>query len=294
MIPLTLLSNRLSFNEDLSATTRRGDDVALLLIDLDHFKHVNDGFGHDIGDALLREMAARLRATIPNARTIARIGGDEFAVLLDTSATVADAIAIAERVCRAATEPFTIGDLTIRSSLSIGVLVDNERAPDAINLFKRADLALYAAKAAGRDRHQLFDPDLERDFQARLDLEEDLRVAIANDRIDVVFQPLVDLASGAPIGCEALARWTHPRLGAIPPADFIPMAERSDLIIGLGERVLARACEEAMTWPPAIRIAVNVSARQVQEGGFFDRVVAIIAEPGSHPNASSSKSRKAC
>ena len=157
---LTLLANRLAFNEDLLARTQGDDHVALLLIDLDHFKDVNDSFGHDIGDALLRRIASRLRTTIPTARMIARIGGDEFAVLLDGSVTVAEATGVAERLCAVASEPLMIGELTVRSSLSIGVLVDTARTRDPISLFKRADLALYAAKAAGRGRHFLFDPGL--------------------------------------------------------------------------------------------------------------------------------------
>ena len=280
---LTSLSNRLAFNEDLLARTQGDENVALLLVDLDHFKDVNDSFGHDIGDALLRQIASRLRATIPTVKMIARIGGDEFAVLLDASATVAEATGVAERLCAAAMQSFTIGELTIRSSLSIGVLVDTARDRDPVSLFKRADLALYAAKAAGRGCHRLFDPGLERDFQARLDLEEDLRDAIAEDRIDVHFQLVVDLATREPLSFEALARWTHPRHGRVLPSDFIPMAERSNLIVALGERVMARACAEAVTWPASIRVAVNVSARQILEAGFFDRVAAILANTGLAP-----------
>jgi diguanylate cyclase (GGDEF)-like protein len=281
---LTQLSNRHAFNEDLLARAQDDKDVALLLIDVDHFKVINDSFGHHIGDALLQQMASRLRATIPAARTIARIGGDEFAVLLDGSATAGEATATAERLCRAATEPFTIGDLTVRSGLSIGVLVDTARLRNPISLFKRADLALFAAKAAGRGCHYLFDPGLERDFQARLELEEELRVAIAEDRIEVDFQPLVDLATEQPVSCEALARWTHPRHGRVPPSDFIPIAEQSNLILGLGERVLVRACAEASTWPASVRIAVNVSARQLLEAGFSQRVETILADTGLPPD----------
>ena len=280
---LTLLANRLAFNEDLLARTQGDDHVALLLIDLDHFKDVNDSFGHDIGDALLRRIASRLRTTIPTARMIARIGGDEFAVLLDGSVTVAEATGVAERLCAVASEPLMIGELTVRSSLSIGVLVDTARTRDPISLFKRADLALYAAKAAGRGRHFLFDPGLERDFQARLKLEEDLRDAIARDGIEVQYQVLVDLATGRPLSCEALARWTHPRHGTVSPSEFIPMAEQSNLIVSLGERVMARACAEAVTWPASVRVAVNVSVRQMLETGFFDRVVAILADTGLAP-----------
>ncbi|MGI3903546.1 MAG: putative bifunctional diguanylate cyclase/phosphodiesterase [Janthinobacterium lividum] len=267
---LTHLANRLAFNEDLLARTQGDDNVALLLIDLDDFKDINDSFGHDIGDALLRQIASRLRTTIPTAKMIARIGGDEFAVLLDGSVTVAEATGVAERLCAVASEPLTIGELTVRSSLSIGVLVDSARTRNPISLFKRADLALYAAKAAGRGRHFLFNPGLERDFQARLDLEEDLRDAIARDGIDVQYQVLVDLATGRPLSCEALARWTHPR-------------QRSNLIVSLGERVMARACAEAVTWPASVRVAVNVSVRQMLEAGFFNRVVAILADTGLAP-----------
>ena len=280
---VTSLANRFAFNEDLLARTLSDNDVALLLIDLDHFKDVNDSFGHDIGDALLQQIASRLRAVIPTASTIARIGGDEFAVLLDVAATAEEATSVAELVCGTTGAPFTIGDLTIRSSLSVGVLVDTARGRDPISLFKRADLALYAAKTAGRGRHYLFDAGLERDFQARLDLEEDLRAAIAEDRIDVHFQLLVDLASRQPLSCEALARWTHPRHGPVSPAEFIAIAERSNLIISLGERVMKRACAEAVTWPAGVRIAVNVSARQILDACFFDRVEAILADSGLSP-----------
>ncbi len=279
---LTGLPNRRAFNSALEQACDR-PATAVLLADVDHFKDINDSFGHDVGDALLRQMASRLTEVVPRASLIARLGGDEFALLLDGATTAHDAMAIAERVCAAAAEPFRIGDLLLRSGLSLGTVVDEERPRVPVTLLKRADLALYTAKAAGRGRPSLFDPGLERGFAARREMEEDLRLAVAEDAIAVHFQPVVEIATGRPLGCEALARWEHPRHGAVSPAEFIPLAERSALIVALGHRVLTRACREAATWPGALRVAVNVSAQQLLETDFADRVSAVLVETGLAP-----------
>ena len=279
---LTGLPNRLAFNMALDEACRR-DAPALLLADVDHFKDVNDSFGHDIGDALLVQLAERLTAALPDVPVIARLGGDEFALLLPTPTAACGAVAIAERVCAVAAEPFRIGDLVIRSGLSIGTVADGTAQCEPVTLLKRADLALYTAKAAGRGRQCLFDIALERGFAARREMEEDLRAAVAEDAIAVHFQPQISLATGLPVGCEALARWEHPRHGRVSPADFIALAERSALIVALGQRVLARACAEAATWPGSLRVAVNVSAQQLLESDFVDRVTAVLAETGLDP-----------
>ena len=280
---LTGLPNRLAFNLALEEACRR-DATALLLADVDHFKDVNDSFGHDVGDALLAQLAERLTAAVPEVPVIARLGGDEFALLLAKPTAPGDAVAIAERICAAAAEPFRIGDLLIRSGLSVGTVVDATAQRVPVTLLKRADLALYTAKAAGRGRQSLFDIALERGFAARREMEEDLRAAVAEDAVDVHFQPQVSLATGLPVSCEALARWEHPRHGRVSPADFIALAERSALIVALGQRVLARACAEAAAWPGTLRVAVNVSAQQLLESDFVERVTAVLAETGLAPD----------
>ena len=274
---LTGLPNRLAFNGALEEACSK-PSTAVLLADVDNFKDINDSFGHDVGDALLCQMASRLAEAVPEATLIARLGGDEFAMVLDVGTEVSKATAVAERICAAAAGPFRIGDLLLRSGLSVGTVVDAERAREPVVLLKRADLALYTAKAAGRGRQFLFDPALERGFTARRDMEEDLRADVANDAISVHFQPVVEIGTGRPLGCEALARWEHPRHGRVAPSEFIPLAERSALIVALGHRVLARACAEATTWPGDMRVAVNVSAQQLLETDFADRVSAVLAE----------------
>ena len=279
---LTGLPNRLAFNGALEEACT-GPVTTVLLADVDHFKDINDSFGHDVGDALLCQMAARLARAVPEATLIARLGGDEFALVLDVGTATTEATAVAERICAAAADPFRIGDLLLRSGLSVGTVVDVERAREPVALLKRADLALYTAKAAGRGRQFLFDPALERGFAARREMEEDLRADVASDAISVHFQPLVEIGTGRPLGCEALARWEHPRHGRVAPSEFIPLAERSALIVALGQRVLARACAEATTWPHDMRVAVNVSAQQLLETDFADRVSAVLAETGLAP-----------
>ena len=279
---LTGLPNRLAFNMALEEACGR-ETTALLLADVDHFKEINDSFGHDVGDALLAQLATRLAAAAPEVPLIARLGGDEFALLLASPATAREAVAVAERICAAAAEPFRIGELLLRSGVSVGTVADDTARRDPVTLFKRADLALYTAKAAGRGRQSLFDVALEQGFAARREMEEDLRVAVAEDAISVQFQPQISLATGLPVGCEALARWEHPRHGRVSPADFIALAERSALIVALGHRVLARACAEAAAWPGALRVAVNVSAQQLLESDFVDRVTAVLAETGLAP-----------
>ena len=279
---LTGLPNRLAFNGALEEACTK-PSTTVLLADVDNFKDINDSFGHDVGDALLCQMASRLAAAVPEATLIARLGGDEFAMVLDVGTAAAEATAVAERICAAAADPFRIGDLLLRSGLSVGTVVDVERTREPVVLLKRADLALYTAKAAGRGRQFLFDPALERGFTARRDMEEDLRADVANDAISVHFQPVVEIGTGRPLGCEALARWEHPRHGRVAPSEFIPLAERSALIVALGHRVLARACAEATTWPGDMRVAVNVSAQQLLETDFADRVSAVLAETGLAP-----------
>jgi diguanylate cyclase (GGDEF)-like protein len=279
---LTGLPNRLGFNMALQASCRR-EATALLLADVDHFKDINDSFGHDVGDALLVQLATRIAAAVPEVPVVARIGGDEFALLRPAPTTPGEAVAIADRVCAVAAEPFRIGELLIRSGVSVGTVADGTAHREPVTLLKRADLALYTAKAAGRGRQHLFDVEIERGFAARREMEEDLRAAVAEDAIDVHYQPQISLATGLPIGCEALARWEHPRHGRVSPVDFIPLAERSILIVALGHRVLARACAEAATWPGGLRVAVNVSAQQLLESDFAERVTAVLAETGLEP-----------
>ncbi len=271
--PLTGLPNRRLFNDRLdraaAVSARSGLPLALLLLDIDRFKDVNDTLGHPRGDALLIEVASRLRRTIRDADTVARLGGDEFAILLPVVESVAAAESFAERVRAVFTEPFDLEGMLLHVDTSVGLAVLPEHADDVTSLMARADIAMYTAKAAGMGVATYAGQDAATDASSRLMLLGDLRRALDNEEeLHLHYQPKVDLRTGAVVGLEALLRWQHPTLGNIPPADFIPVAERTGLMQQVTARVLGLVAKQIATWREQgqeLPVAVNLSARNLLE-----------------------------
>ncbi len=272
--PLTGLANRTLFEDRLvhahQRAQRSGTLAAVLLIDLDDFKGVNDTYGHVIGDELLVAIAARLRRVARETDTLCRFGGDEFLVLVEEMAQLKDARAVAERILAEMATPFNLRGTTFVQRASIGVATLDPSVDDASTLVQRADIALYEAKRQGRGRAVVFTPSMHQEAVSRFTLAQDLSRALERDELSMAFQPIVDLANGEVVGYESLMRWRHPERGAVPPDVFIPLAEQSNLIYDLGAFAL-RAAAEAMTrlprtdgYPPYV--TVNLSARQ-----FHDR-----------------------
>jgi diguanylate cyclase (GGDEF)-like protein len=284
---LTGLPNRAVFADHLARTVARADEsadhVAVLCVDLDGFKAVNDIYGHPTGDALLIAAAQRLRSAVRGHELVARLGGDEFAVVQAGGEQPGHAGLLAGRVVEALAEPFAIGSETVRISASVGVALFPADAADPESLIKNADMALYRAKADGRGSARFYEAAMDEALRRRRQLEADLRQAIGRGELSVHYQPLADLSSGSILGFEALLRWTHPELGTIGPATFIPLAEESGLILKLGEWVLREACTEAARWTPALKLSVNLSPVQFTQGDLAAEVEAILAETGLDP-----------
>ena len=267
---LTSLANRVVFAEALQhaiAEPRAGaTSFAVLYLDLDHFKDVNDTLGHPVGDALLKLVSERLRSTVRDGDTVARFGGDEFAVMQAGIEDPTDAGFMAERLLDSLNQPYVVGGNEIRSGVSIGIAIFGPDATDAETLLARADVALYRAKAEGRGTYRFFTDAMDTEVRTRVSLGNDLRTAIGSKEIFVEYQPQVEATTGRIVGVEALVRWRHPQRGIVPPADFIPVAERNGLIVALGHWVLWEACRQAKAWrdagiPPVI-MSVNVSSLQ--------------------------------
>jgi diguanylate cyclase (GGDEF)-like protein len=284
---LTGLPNRTLFHERLeealASSRRNGENVALLCLDLDHFKTVNDTLGHPTGDALLRAVAERLRADLRQEHTVARLGGDEFAILLRGGAQPDDASGLARRLIAALNEPFVLGEDQVTAGVSIGIAIGPSDGADADLLFKHADLALYRAKADGRNLSRFFEPEMDAQVQERRSLEMDLREALSEGQFHLHYQPLYDAQNNDLVGFEALLRWDHPVRGSVPPSQFIPVAEETRLIVPLGEWALREACREAASWPPSVRLAVNVSAAQFRTANLAETVVSALAASGFLP-----------
>jgi diguanylate cyclase (GGDEF)-like protein len=286
---LTGLLNRAAFSErieEAEARLRRwGELFSVVLLDLDRFKQINDTLGHPAGDVLLREAALRLKGCVRETDVLARFGGDEFAVMLTRAADQRDeAIAFANRIIRSFVEPFEIEGQKITISASLGITFAPGHGFGADELIKNADLALYQAKARGRNGYAIFDAEMVDHANARQRLEHDLRQAIANEEMELYYQPQIDATTGRVSGVEALLRWWHPEKGFIPPGDFIPIAEETGLIERLGEWVLHTACAQAMHWPEEVKVAVNLSPVQFRRSGLVDTVLYALVESGMDPN----------
>jgi diguanylate cyclase (GGDEF)-like protein len=284
---LTRLPNRMLFQERLNqalAMTRRQAGCALLLLDLDGFKAVNDTLGHPVGDGLLQAVAERLLTVVRETDTVARLGGDEFAIIQTSVTSPEQAALLAERAIATLGEPFDLDGNRVHVGASIGVAMAPSDAMDAGALLRNADTALYLAKAEGRGTYRLFETDMDARVQRRRTLELDLRDALASGAFDLEYQPVIDVPTGRTVCLEALIRWNHPVHGVINPVDFIPVAEDTGVIVGIGKWVLRRACLEATAWPVDIGIAVNLSAVQFRGGALLDTVKAALAETGLAPN----------
>jgi len=290
---LTGLPNRVLLRDrmvhSLGAATRTGSGLALLLLDLDRFKHVNDSLGHLVGDQLLRVVAERIRASVRAADTVSRQGGDEFLILL-SEIQDADAVArVAEKILEAMTAPFEIDGHAITTSFSIGISLFPDDAADFDTLLRQADTALYQAKAGGRGTYRFFTDQMNVAAMERMRLETNLRQALERRELYLEFQPQVDLESGRIVGAEALLRWNHAELGQVPPDRFIPVAEDTGLIVPIGTWVLHEACRQAQAWRdaglPLLRMAVNLSAIQFRRTDLVATVRAALEASGLDPAA---------
>jgi len=282
---LTNLPNRSLFQrhaEGLLLETE-GREFAILYIDIDEFKRINDTLGHLIGDEFLKGVAERLRQSVGPEDFIARLGGDEFAILQHGIASAEDVHALVARIYQALRTPFDCHGHQLSSDASIGIAIAPRDGTDLLDLLKNADLAMYAAKAAGRRTYRFFDPAMEQQANHRRELEADLRAALAQGAFELHYQPQVDLCSDRVTGCEALLRWRHPVRGMVSPADFVPVAEETGLIEEIGQWVLRTACAEAAAWPADVRIAVNVSPIQFRSETLSLKVASVLSETGLDP-----------
>jgi diguanylate cyclase (GGDEF)-like protein len=280
---LTDLPNRTLFHERLKqdlAQIRPCELLAVHYIDIDEFKSVNDSLGHLIGDELLKSVAISLSGCVGAAGFVARLGGDEFAIVQTAAKTRDDVTDLVARVFAAIRAPYECLGHQLTTDASIGIALVPEHGTDLDQILKNADLAMYAAKSAGRRTYRFFEPDMDAKMRARRQLEIDLRYAIANGGLDVHYQPCLNLEDNKITGCEALVRWRHPQRGFVSPAEFIPIAEDTGLINELGEWVLATACKEAATWPATVRVAVNVSPVQFKSGTLALKIAAALAASG--------------
>jgi diguanylate cyclase (GGDEF)-like protein/PAS domain S-box-containing protein len=280
---LTDLPNRVLFRDQIERElqkTSRGEQFALLYIDIDEFKGINDSLGHHVGDELLKTVAARIRSCIADTDLIARLGGDEFAVIQTAVGNIADVAQFVTRIHDAIRQPYQCLGHQLSTDASIGIALAPRDGTDLDQLIKNADLAMYAAKADGRRTHRFFEPAMDASAKARLTMEQDLRQALADGGFEIHYQPLVDLRHNEVTGCEALLRWRHPERGMISPAEFIPVAEDTGLINELGEWVLRTACAEAANWPDHIRIAVNVSPVQLKCHTLALKIIGALAASG--------------
>jgi diguanylate cyclase (GGDEF)-like protein len=285
---LTGLPNRLLFKDRvtvaLSHAQRNNSRLAVLFLDLDRFKVINDSLGHNVGDQLLQEVAARVQACLRDSDTVARLGGDEFTILLPNLIASDDAAPVAQKILDSIRAPFHIEERELFTSTSIGISLYPEDAADAETLIKNADTAMYQAKEQGRDNYQLFNAYVNARALQRIALEHALRRALINEEFDVFFQPIVDLRTGVVTGMEALLRWNHPELGSVPPSTFIPLAESTGIMMPIGAWALRQACMRAKEWQDAgfhnLSLAVNLSVTQLQSVDLVQRVRAALDETG--------------
>jgi|KBSSwiStaDraftv2_1062776.scaffolds.fasta_scaffold05268_4 diguanylate cyclase (GGDEF)-like protein/PAS domain S-box-containing protein len=290
---LTGLPNRMLLNDRISQAIalapRHSRQVAVLFLDLDGFKHINDSLGHPIGDKLLQSVARRLLECVRIADTVSRQGGDEFVVLLSEAEQWEDAAIVARRMLQSVAAPHSIDQHELHVTTSIGVSVFPDDGQDAETLIKNADTAMYQAKGNGRQSCQFFKPAMNVRAVERQFIEESLRRALEREEFELHYQPKVNLRTGGITGAEALLRWTHPIRGMVPPGQFIPIAEECGLILPIGNWVLGEACRQARAWVdaglPAMTVAVNVSAIEFRDPGFRDGVLAVLAQTGLDPRS---------
>jgi diguanylate cyclase (GGDEF)-like protein len=287
---LTGLPNRALFMDRLShaltRAERTGSNIAVLFLDLDRFKIVNDTLGQEVGDRLLVEVAHRIAACLSPEDTVARLGGDEFALLLEDASDLGAATALAERVSAEIQRPFVVEGRDVLISASIGVALTGGGSMQPDEVLHNADLAMYQAKAEGRARYELYEPALSVSTRDRLDLQADLRSAGARQELSLRYQPVISLASMRAVEVEALVRWDHRRRGALLPADFIGLSEETGLIIPIGQWILREACRQARAWQsdlPPLVVSVNLSAGQFERDGLAEEVATIVRETGLDP-----------
>jgi diguanylate cyclase (GGDEF)-like protein/PAS domain S-box-containing protein len=284
---LTDLPNRVLFRDRIELElerSRHGMSFALLYIDVDEFKGINDSLGHHVGDELLKTIAQRIKGCVKPGDLVARLGGDEFAVLLTATESQDDVVKVVKQIFETVRRTCHCLGHQLSTDASIGIAMAPRDGNERDQLIKSADLAMYAAKTGGRRTYRFFEPAMEESARARLQMEQDLRRALVEDQFELHYQPLVDLGDNTMTGCEALLRWRHPLRGMIPPLDFIPLAEDTGLINEIGDWVLRTACAEASTWPPHIRIAVNVSPVQLKSPTLALRIAGALASAGLTPN----------
>ncbi len=281
---LTGLQNRLRLEQDVEDIGRAGlERPALLLLDLDRFKQVNDSLGHDTGDALLAAIADRLRGALSGSAKLYRFGGDEFVLIVPGNPSEGKVSAVCQTICDLFQDPFELPANRIASGCSIGATFFMPGEGAMGDLLKRADRALYEAKARPGNSFRLFDAALEADVAARSAIEGDLTRALADGELYLEYQPIIGVESGAVRAFEAVLRWTHPTQGILPPELFLPVAKRAGLIVPLGQAVMREACLEAARWPAPTGIAINVCAEQITARGFLDHIAACLDEAGLAP-----------
>ena len=283
---LTNLPNRLMLHEELALALSRAsprEDVAVLCLDIDHFKSVNDTLGHAVGDELLKAFTQRLRDAVRETDTVARLGGDEFAIVQTSVAQPLHATTLAVRVIEAMGAPFDIDGQQVVVGTSIGIALAPSDGSDPHQLLKNADMALYRAKADGRGAYRYFEAEMDARMQVRRALETDLRKATAMGELELFYQPIVDIGTEDITGFEALLRWNHPERGMVQPNDFIPLAEETGLIVPIGEWAISTACKEAAGWPSRVKVAVNLSPVQFKSRNLVPAIRAALAESGLAP-----------
>lgn len=285
---LTGLLNRAHFTETLNQTVSRleryGAPFALMFLDLDNFKTVNDTRGHPVGDRLLIEVSKRLKALVPQASALARLGGDEFAIIINKAAKAADVEPLAASIVSHLSEPFLIDGETINIGASVGIAIAPRHGTRSDQLLRNVDLALYRAKDSGRSAYRFFEISMDSQARERRALEFDLKSALQNGEFALFFQPLIGAESNEPSGFEALLRWNHPIRGLISPAEFIPIAENSGLIKAIGDWVLEQACMIAAEWPDHLTVAVNLSAPQFDNARIVETVQNALKRSGLMPH----------
>ena len=284
---LTELANRVLLRERLELALddlRPGEELAMLCLDLDHFKHVNDTLGHPVGDELLKRVAERLRDCVRKSDLVARMGGDEFAILQIGATQPMAATTLAARLVEVIAQPYDINGHSVLTGTSIGIAIAPADGDNPDQIIKSADLALYLAKGEGRGVYRFFEKEMDQQMHARRQLELDLRRALAEQQFELYYQPILDLSTNEVRGLEALIRWNHPERGRISPADFVPLAEETGLIVPIGEWVLREACREAARWPDNVLIAVNVSPVQFKSSALVRSVFNAVAAAAISPN----------